>query len=149
MASIRGGEKLERYLAEMTAKLEHYGTLRVGFLEGATYVDGTPVALIAAIQNYGAPLANIPARPFFSNMVDTKQKEWGPALAKLLQSTSYDTIAALNLMGEGIKGQLQQAIRDFVGVPLAPATIARKGFDKQLIDTSHMLNSVSYAVEEV
>jgi hypothetical protein len=53
----------------------------------------------------------------------------------------------LDLMGTAIKGQLQQAIVDFVGIPLAPATIARKGTDKQLVDTGHMLASVDYEVK--
>jgi hypothetical protein len=51
-------------------------------------------------------------------------------------------------VGEGIKGQLQQAIVDFAGAPLAPATVAAKGFDKQLIDSGVMQHSVDYEVTE-
>lgn len=144
---ISGGEKLKAALQEISKNLEKGGTLKVGFLSGATYPDGTPVALVAAIQNYGAPRAGIPPRPFFSNMVADKSPEWPKAIEGLLKSNNYDTGKTLNLAGEAIKGQLQQAIRDFDGVPLAPATIRRKGHAKQLIDTSHMLNSVAYNVK--
>ena len=50
-------------------------------------------------------------------------------------------------MGEGIKGQLQQSIRDTNAPPLAPATVSAKGFAKPLIDSSNMINSVDYEVD--
>ena len=51
-------------------------------------------------------------------------------------------------MGKIISGDLRQKINTFAGVPLSPATIARKGFDKQLIDESTMVDSIDYVVEE-
>jgi hypothetical protein len=51
-------------------------------------------------------------------------------------------------MGEGIKGQLQEAITKADFAPLSQATIDAKGFDKQLIDTGHMQNSAEYLVKE-
>lgn len=144
---VTGGDKAEDYIRKLTDKLKRGAVLKVGFLEGATYPDGTPVALVAAVQNYGAPAVGIPPRPFFSDMVEEKAPTWGDSLAKALDATDNDPVAALGIMGDGIKGQLQTAIRDFSGVPLQPATIQAKGFDKQLIDTAHMLNSVDYKVD--
>lgn len=147
MATIRGGDKLEKHLAELAARISRPGTLRVGFLENARYPDGKPVALIAAIQNYGAPRAGIPPRPFFSNMVAAKQDGWPKQLAGLLKKTNYDATFALYLMGEGIKGQLQRSIRETNTPPLSPVTIARKGFSKPLVDTGLMLRSIAYEVK--
>lgn len=147
MAALRGGAKLEGFLRSLGDKLRRPVTLRVGFLQGATYPDGTPVAMVAAIQNFGAPRAGIPPRPFFSNMVDDKSGEWSGAMAGLLKQTGYDVEKSFELLGDGIAGQLRQSIVDFSGVPLKPATIARKGFSKELIDTGHMLNSVSFEVK--
>ena len=48
------------------------------------------------------------------------------------------------MTGEAVAGQLRQSIVDFSSVPLAPSTIARKGFENQLVDTGHMLNSIDY-----
>ena len=53
----------------------------------------------------------------------------------------------LALMGEDVKGALQQSINDFQTPALAPSTVEAKGFAKPLIDTAHMLNSVTFKVE--
>lgn len=148
MAEIKRKGDAEAYLRDLAARIGKGAVLKVGFLEGATYPDGTPVAMIAAINNYGAPSRGIPPRPFFSGMVDEKSPEWGDTFAGLMEANGDDTVKALRLMGEGIKGQLQQSIRDTVAPPNAPSTIRAKGFDKPLIDIGHMLNSVDYEVTE-
>ena len=147
MAGISGGEKLEARLAEIAKRLKRGAVVKVGFLENATYPDGTKVALIAAIQDFGAPSVGIPPRPFFRNMIADKKGEWPAALERLLEANDYDAERALALMGEGIAGQLRQSIVDTNDPPLKPATIARKGSSKPLIDTGHMLASVDYEVE--
>lgn len=146
MAGLSGGDKLKAALAELARRIDRAGTLRVGFLEGATYEDGTPVAMIAAIQNFGAPAQGIPPRPFFSNMIREKSPRWAEQLAELLKRNHNDVDVALEQMGAGIKGQLQQSIVDTNAPPLKPATIRRKGFAKPLIETSNMINSVDYEV---
>ena len=146
-AVIKGGKKFEAEINRILKAVSKPGALRVGFLSGAKYPDGTSVAMVAAIQNFGAPSRNIPPRPFFSNMVREKQKEWGPALAKLLKQHNYDTHKALNILGEGIAGQLRQSIINTNRPALAPATIARKGSAKPLVDSGLMLRSISYEVK--
>lgn len=148
MAEVRGGKDFERHLSEIARMLGGERALRVGFLSKATYPGGTPVALIAAIQNWGAPAAGIPPRPFFSNMIAEKMGEWPRAIGSLLLANGYDALRVLQLTGEAVAGQLRQSIVDFDNVPLAPSTIKRKGFSKQLVDTAHMLNSVDYEVKE-
>lgn len=147
---IKGGDRLDAYLAKLAKKVANGGAVRVGFLEGATYPDGTPVAEIAAIQNYGAPAANIPARPFFTRMVNVESGGWGAKLARILEKNDYDGDKSLALMGQGIAGQLRQAIVDMNDPPLKPETIRRKGGTetaaKPLVDTGHMLASVDSEV---
>jgi len=171
--NFTGGEKLEAKLAEMAKKVSHPATLRVGFLEGATYPatkptgkkslakakkraktgpsPGSPggklVAMIAAIQEFGAPSVGIPPRPYFRRMIRAKSPTWGKGVARQLKETNYDATKTLGRTGEVIKGQLQQSIRDLVSPPLSPVTVARKGFAKPLIDTGHMLSSVDYDVK--
>lgn len=144
MATISGGKGLERALASLARRLDRRVTLRVGFLENARYPDGTPVAMIAAIHNYGAPRAGIPPRPFFSDMIRDHQGEWPEAIAGLLRT--MDPADALDVAGQAIAGQLRQSIIDTNEPPLAPSTIERKGFAKPLIDTSHMINSIDHEV---
>lgn len=105
--------------------------------------------MIAAIQEFGAPAAGIPPRPFFREMIAVKKDSWPAAIEQNLIATGYDVERTLALVGEGIAGQLKQSIVDFDGVPLKPATIRRKGSDKQLVDTGHMLASVDYEVTKV
>lgn len=122
MATITGGEAMAAHMAAMREKITNASEVRVGFLEGATYPDGTPVAEVAAINNFGAPLAGIPARPFFSGMVREKSPEWGDKFAAVLKAANYDAEKALALMGEGIAGQLRQAIVETSGPPNSPVT---------------------------
>ncbi len=193
MSALSGGEKLMAALKEINAHLASAGSdpsVRVGFLEGSTYPDGTSVPMVAAVQEFGGTIrrepgtvtvyrkvaasvthflrngrfvkkreANfssthdtpaysitIPPRPYFRNMIRANGREWGAAMAKLLKANEFDAGKVLGLMGQLIKGQLQQSIRDLVSPPLAASTIRRKGFTKPLIDTGHMLNSVDYEV---
>lgn len=146
--SLSGGDKLGQYLADLQKRLGEGGILRVGFLEDATYPDGTPVAYIAAVNEFGNPSTGQPPRPFFRNMIATQSPGWGVKLEKVLKATDYDVQRSLGLMGEVIKDELQDSIREFESPGLAPATIAAKGFSKPLVDTGHMLNSVDYDVKE-
>jgi hypothetical protein len=102
--------------------------------------------MVAAIHNYGAPKAGIPPRPFFTNMIKEKSPGWPKALATNLVANNYDVDLTFRQMGEGIQGQLQDSILNGDWTPLKPATVAAKGFDKPLVDTSHMINSVAYVI---
>lgn len=150
MASIgiKGGAKMKAALKEIGERASNAKAVNVGFLSGATYPDGTSVAMVAAIQNFGAPGAGIPPRPFFTRMIQDKSPGWGVSLGALLKGDNYDAHKALDQMGEGIGGQLRESVLQTNSPPLAPATVKRKGFDKPLVDTSHMINSVDHEVTE-
>ena len=147
MTTISGGDKLRAALDKIARKLKSGGTVRVGFLEGATYPDGTSVALVAAINEFGAPSRGQPPRPFFRRMIAAKQGEWPAAIEAGLKANDYDVARTLAQAGEGIAGQLRQSIVDLVDPPLAASTIKAKGSSKPLVDTGHMLNSVEFEVE--
>lgn len=186
---LSGGEGLRAKLEEIRKKVGSGDVLRLGFLEGATYPDGTPVATIAAQNEWGgtfqveerqqtiyrkvgkdgdfanggrfvkaaqsnfatehtvpAHTVTIPPRPFFRQMIAAKSPGWGASMAKVLKAADCDLDVALGRMGEGIRGQLQGSIRDFTTPANAPSTVAQKGFNKPLIDTGHMLNSVDFEI---
>ena len=172
--TLKGGEALDRRLEMIARKVAKPWAVRVGFLEGATYPDGTPVAQVAAIQNFGAPAAGIPARPFFSTMIAEKSKSWGEALANRLKALDWDIEKALNQMGIGISGQLRTAIVQMNAPPNSMVTnLLKQRFPtgdyesddvwqafkdiaagetaapgKPLVWSGHMLNSVDYEVTE-
>lgn len=122
MAQITGGQNFERALAEIAKKLAKPASVSVGFLSGSTEANGTSVATIAAIQEFGAPSRGIPPRPFFRTMVAEKSPEWADALALALERTNGDTAAAMAIMGEGIAGQLRESIIATNSPPNSPVT---------------------------
>lgn len=140
---MSASDKLAARLKEISESFS--GSVNVGFLEGATYPDGTPVAAVAFWNEYGA---SGPPRPFFRNMIEEEKPTWGPKVEKLAKATNYDGKKILALMGEDIQGALIQSINDLTDPPLSQYTIDRKGFDKPLIDTSHMVNSTGYEVKK-
>lgn len=144
MPNVRGGTRVEAAFREIARKLSRSVTLRVGFLEDAKYPGGTSVALVAAVHEFGS--SRVPPRPFFRPMIAAKKGEWAAGIATQLKRNDYDVQRTLAIVGMAIKGQLQNAILTVTGPPLAPSTVARKGFDTLLIDTSHMLNSIDYDV---
>lgn len=177
MAELEGGEKLAQALKQISQNLRKGGTLKVGFLAGATYPDGTPVAMVAAIQNFGAPRAGIPPRPFFSNMIAKHSAEWPRVIQAQLKSTDYNARTTMGRLGVLIRGQLQQEIRDTNNPPLSPVSlmvrqlvgpngtatfadvlearrlvaagqVAKGVSTKPLIWSAHMISSVAYVYEE-
>jgi hypothetical protein len=140
--------KLEAYLRKIQRDAQHL-TLAVGFMDGATYPDGTLVSQVAFQNEYGA--GRIPSRPFFRQMIDKNSPSWGTDLALTMGHDKCDLSLGLNRMGERIKGQLQDSIisGDFAG--LAPMTIAARRergnqSTKPLIDTTQMMRSITYRV---
>lgn len=202
MGGFSGGAALEAKLREIAEKVGKAKTVNVGFLEGATYPDGTPVALIAATNEYGGTVTvpehdvtihrkidkngnfaagsldeegnrvgasqfvkasrsnydtthhvdeytvTIPARPFFRGMIQKNKGEWPADLGKIIKAADYDAEVALGRLGKHVAEQLQESIRDFSDPANAKSTIAKKGFDKPLVDSDHMLNSVDSEVQK-
>lgn len=122
MAEVTGGERSIAAIKALVDKLGKASEVRVGFLENATYPDGTPVAMVAALNNFGAPGVGIPPRPFFSNMIADKSPGWGKQFAAVLAAADNDADKALELMGEGMAGQLREAIIAGAGPANSPVT---------------------------
>lgn len=144
---LSGSDGVMKALEDIARKMGG-GEVSVGFMEGATYPEGTPVAAVAFWNEYGVPSRNQPPRPFFRQMIAAESPTWAPKMAKLAKATDYDGPKVLALMGEDIKGALQQSINDFTTPALKESTVEAKGFAKPLIDTSHMLNSIAIEVKE-
>ena len=170
MATVESkGPGLQASLAAALAKLTSARQVRVGFLDGASYPDGTPVALVAAVQNYGG--GAIPPRPFMDRTVQEHQGEWGPELAALLKQ-DLDAEKALRTMGQRIKEEVQASILEGDYAPNAMVTnLLKQRFPlggqtfgdviqawrdvaagatepagKPLVQSAHLVDSVDYEV---
>lgn len=122
MAEVKGGQQLDNVLRAIAKKLKG-GTVRVGFLEGSTYPDGTSVATVAAIQEFGAPARGIPPRPFFRNMIKQNAASWPGAVKAVLEFTGGDSERAFQIMGDRIAGQLRKSIVATNDPPLSAVTV--------------------------
>ncbi|EKS1202921.1 hypothetical protein QA436_000078 [Escherichia coli] len=127
--------------------------LKVGFIDGATYPDGTPVAMVAATNEYGNPANNQPPRPFFRNAIAEHESEWLDAISRGLQKgVPLDDVLAV--VGERAVGDVVQSIATLMDPPLSPATIASRkskgnASTKPLVDTKVMIRDVHYEVGEI
>ena len=54
--AFTGGAALEAKLKEIAAKVKKAASVAVGFMEGSNYEDGTPIAYIALINEFGATI---------------------------------------------------------------------------------------------
>lgn len=146
-----GSDALEK-LADQIKKSK----LEVGFFDSAKYPDGTPVAYVAAIQEFGNPAGNIPSRPFFRNAI-SKNDGWKDLASKAMNAVVEGRMGldqALNQMGLRMAADVKDSITDGSYEPLKQSTLdARQSrkrtqgvASKPLIDTGQMLQSVTYAV---
>lgn len=123
--------------------------VKIGFQDGATYPaeTGNPVfvAQVAFWNEYGTSRA--PARPFFRSMIAAKSPKWGDNLARMLKLHDYDVEKVMSLAGEAIQDQLKDSILNGDWQPNSEYTIARKGFDKPLVEQGIMYRNVTYKVE--
>ena len=106
------------------------GSVSVGFLEGATYPDGTPVAAVAFWNEFGhGGTFPSPPRPFFRTMIANESKSWPKKLAGIAKATNFDGPRSLALMGADIEGFLNKSIIDLTEPALSPTTLMlRKKF---------------------
>ena len=150
MAKIEGGAALHAFLAELIKKLEPC-KLDVGFFSDAKYdpeKGGLYVASVAFWNEFGDEKKKRPPRPFFRRMISEHEGEWVDLIKLTLKKAGNDLPAAMELMGEKLAGDLKQSINDLVEPKLADSTRLRKGHDKPLIETAHMVNSVTHLVSK-
>lgn len=146
--AVRGGHRLRAHIAKALAA-QGVQNVRVGFFETARYPDGTPVAAVAAWQEFGTQNADgsqqIPERPAFRNSLRKGRDDVQRLIRERIDST--EMVVGENLaheLGELVKGQLQTEIVELRRPPNAPATILRKGSSNPLVDTGKMLRSVTH-----
>lgn len=141
--TVSVSENVNRVLKNIAEKMGG-GKVQIGFLEGAKYPDGTPVAAVAFWNEFGQE--RVPPRPFFRRMIAKESPGWPQKMADATKKTNFDGPRVLAVMGKDIEGALKESIVTLTDPPLAPSTIKRKGFAKPLINSAHMVNSVASEV---
>lgn len=122
---------------------------KVGWFESAVYPEGTPVAYVATIQEFGT--SRIHARPFMRPAVADHGQEWLDQLADGARASlngGPSGAQVLELVALGAAGNVAEKIQAVTSPALSPITVKRKGFAKPLIDTGQMIQSVTGKVEQ-
>ena len=120
---LTGGDKLRARLLELSRNVSGASKVNVGFLGNSTEPGGANTAMVAAIQEFGAPAKGIPPRPFFRTMVAKEEGHWGDDLGALLKAHDYDAKKCLELMGDEISGELRDSIVELTSPELSDVTL--------------------------
>ena len=153
---IKGnGSKLKDKLRKIAAldDLE----LKVGFFENARYPDGTPVAYVGYLNEYGG---HNPPRPFMKRTAQRRIKAWSKGIAANFNRADKSSLKIAYIKaGQVAVGDVKRTIKDWPPGGNAPSTVrakarrARSGKNLMpinpatvLIDTGKMISSVAYEV---
>lgn len=136
-------------VGSLSAALSKYkdmnASVRVGVLENATYPDGTPVAMVAFWNEYGTRTS--PVRAFFRTTVSENKKNWVLSVQNLMKMHN-DPKKVMGLIGVHMQEQIVQSINTWSDPPNSAYTIAKKGFDKPLVETGLLMRSIKSEVGE-
>ena len=160
-----GGRKLKEFLRKARTARKRSKGVDVGFFKTARYPDGTPVAAVAAWNEFGVPSQGIPERPFFRNAIEGADRVIGPILKAGIdpKDMALDDRTA-GIIGEVMKARIQQSIVTLKEPPNAPITVKGgwmrnkktgklfhvkgKSSDNPLIDIGTLHGAVDYAVTD-
>lgn len=126
------------------------GKLLVGVLDGADRkhpnADVT-VGQIAVWNEYGTQ--NMPARSFARNWAILHKDMFAKQLAAAARTVilgGTDERVALGNLGVRYSKSMQQRIKDGIPPPNSPVTLARKDGETPLIDTSTLLDAITFKI---
>lgn len=130
--------------------LEKEPIVKVGYIGTIKRTGDTKSnAQVAADNEFGA--TGVPERSFMRSTFDEQVNRWFTITKKYHSAVlagKMDVYQALEKMGVIIKSDIQAKITSNIPPPNSPATIARKGSDRTLIDTGQLLNSVTQKIVE-
>ena len=138
-------KKVGSLSAALSKYKEMNASVRVGVLENATYPDGTPVAMVAFWNEYGTRTS--PVRAFFRTTVSEQKKNWVLSVQNLMKMHN-DPKKVMGLIGVHMQEQIVQSINTWSDPPNSAYTIAKKGFDKPLVETALLMRSIKSEVGE-
>ncbi|MCZ6161935.1 hypothetical protein [Campylobacter ureolyticus] len=113
--------------------------------------DGMNNATLAMIHEFGSPKHNIAERSFLRVPLSQNQEQiLSLAKEEICKALSSGTsvIRPLEEIGVFSSNLCKMAITDGLTPALKPATIKRKKSSKPLIDTSNLLNSITWEIRD-
>lgn len=135
---------------------------KVGWFKTAQYPGGVPVALVAAVNEYGWPEHNIPPRLGMRATAERCEPKWASVAlgaARKVIAGKMASADAMELIGLKAAADIRKNIASVVSPPLKVNTVkARLSGKKQgrvvsitaakpLVHTGHLLNTLTNTVE--
>ncbi len=138
-----GLKKLEKLVKELKINPE----VRVGIFQGSNrHAGGITNVEVGIINEFGAPSAGIPARPFLSTAADIHKRTWMNLMVKALEKAlegKMTPIQALEVVGLKAAADVKKVLLTHAWVQNKPGTIKRKGSSRPLVDTGQLVNSIT------
>ena len=138
-------EKLMKELEYLSSHVIHIGVL------SDDEVDGITVKEYSLYLEFGTE--HIPARPFFRTATQTQKAR--NKIADYMENELEEVInlnktakQAMDATGMYVKGLIQKSILDGDWTDNAPGTIAQKGKNQPLVDTTTLLKSIDYEIKK-
>lgn len=98
--------------------------VQVGWFESSQYEDGTPVAEVAIMQEFGTKTA--PARPFMRPTVANEKSEWGGVASGIVKNVVSGSVSVDDLyqtVGGLMEGDIVKTIASISEPPLTDTTL--------------------------
>ena len=146
--SFSGGEKLQALFKN--AGKGGVKSVDVGIFSGAKYPDGTPVALVATVNEFGSEDGKIPERPAIRNANKSNEDN----LVKIIKNNIdpetmvIDSVTA-GRVGVAHESATKKSIVDLKDPPNAPATLKAKApRANPLVNSGTLVRSVTHKVNK-
>ncbi len=121
----------------------------VGVPAGKVEEDGTPIALVAAVNEFGSADGKIPERSFLRAGLREFLPEARRLNRGLLAAVARGTMSedrALGLLGSAAAGAVKTKMQRGPFVPNAPSTIRQKKSDRPLFDHGQLYQSITWVI---
>ena len=116
----------------------------VGFFRNQKYPDGTPVPVVAGVNEFGSSDGDIPERPFMRNAVSNARNDVVDVVADGIRRSgdaSVDRNTA-ERAGDVLVNAMRDSIDNLRNPANAPDTLKTKRGNNPLVDTGKLRDSV-------
>lgn len=120
------------------------------FIFAEAKTESIPLAMIAAIHEFGAPEQGIPERSFLRGGIRRAAPKLNAVNIDSLRKVLLGNMTidqAVEKLGVVAVGEVKREFTVGTFAPLKPATVKRKGSSRPLIDSGQLRQSITYQLE--
>ena len=135
---VRGGRKLKAWVAQAkrNARDTRKRVVEVGYFDDARYPDGTPVAFVALLNEYG--LGGRTERPFFRGALARSDDDMARAVREHTDGKRFDALPGLEAAGERLAEEVRASVEHW----------RDHGGRSALVETGRLRDSVESRMRE-